>query len=145
MSFTVFKLCQWFVMFTFMRHSLFTLKYIWLISYVAGKNLDWYLGHKYAHNAYYCTRRLRQTYTLKDDERFPDGLVRNLKIRILNSVGKNCRESLNPHRSQIWQWYMVQPRVQHSSQFDIVYIWISKFNTLNKALLQYIIVYLNIQ
>ena len=27
--------------------------------YVAGKNLDWYLGHKYAHNAYNCTRRSR--------------------------------------------------------------------------------------
>ena len=27
--------------------------------YVAGKNRDRYLGHKYAHNAYNCTRRAR--------------------------------------------------------------------------------------
>ena len=27
--------------------------------YVAGKNLDWYLCHKYAHNAYNCPRRSR--------------------------------------------------------------------------------------
>ena len=37
--------------------ELFTPKYIMLISYVAGENLDWYLGHKYAHNGYNCTHR----------------------------------------------------------------------------------------
>ena len=50
---------------------------------VAGKNLDWYLGHKYAHNAYN-VHADRGRPTLKDDDRFQNGLVRDLKIRILN-------------------------------------------------------------
>ena len=56
--------------------ELFTLKYILLISYVAGKNRDWYFGHKCAHKAD------RGRPTLNDDERFQNGLVRDLKIRI---------------------------------------------------------------
>ena len=37
--------------------------------------------------------------TLKDDERFQSRLVRDLKIRVLTSVGKNCRPNLNRSRT----------------------------------------------
>ena len=58
-----------FSVFTFMRHSILDIiafgrvRRVVIGGYVAGKNLDWYLGHKYAHNAYNCTRRSRETYT----------------------------------------------------------------------------------
>ena len=37
--------------------------------------------------------------TLKDDERFQNGLVRDLKIRVMNGVGNNCRPNLNRSRT----------------------------------------------
>ena len=37
--------------------------------------------------------------TLKDVERFQNGLVRDHEIRVLTSVGKNCRPNLNRSRT----------------------------------------------
>ena len=41
----------------------------------------------------------RGTPALKDEERLQNGLVRDLKIRVLNSVGENCRQSLYRFRT----------------------------------------------
>ena len=84
--------------------------------------------------------------TPKDDERFQNRLVRDLNIRILNK----CWQELSTEfeSAQIPNFTMIsfiETKIHgstscstySSSQFDIVYISISKFNTLNKALIQY--------
>ena len=72
--------------------ELFTVKYILLISYV--KIL---IGILVINTLTSLTivHADRGRPTLKDDERFQKGLLRDLKIRLLNSVGKNCRQNLN--------------------------------------------------
>ena len=62
----------------------------------------------HAHNAYNGTRQSRGRSTLKDDERFRNGLFRDLKIRILNMCWQELstefeRAHPNPHISQISQ------------------------------------------
>ena len=56
-------------------------------------NLDWYFRHKYAHHAE------RSRPAIKDDERFQNRLVRDVKISMLNSVGKNCWQILDRSRT----------------------------------------------
>ena len=49
-------LCELDYLFTYMRHSITCafgrVRWVVIGVYVAEKNLDWYLGHKYAHNAH---------------------------------------------------------------------------------------------
>ena len=65
----------------------------------------------------------RSRPTLKDDERFQNGLVRDLKIRILNSVGKNCRQCLNPHRSQNFTMiYFIETKIRDSTSCSTQFV-----------------------
>ena len=88
--------------------------------------------------------------TLKDDER--RAIPKRVSPRSQNTYTEQCWQELSTEieSAQIPNFTIsfietkIQPRVQHSAQFDIVYIWISKLNMLNKALLQYISFYLNL-
>ena len=81
--------------------------------------------------------------TLKDDERFQNGLVRVLKIRIMNTCWQELSTEFDSTQiPNLTMMYFIETKIHGStSQFDIVYIWISKFNTLNKALLYNILAF----
>ena len=91
--------------------------------------------------------------TLKDDQRFQNGLVPNLKIRILNKSWQELSTAFES--AQIPNFTMISfietkihgatSRVRHIVRSSTFFSFrISKFNTLNKALPQYISFYLNI-